>query len=339
MSNNRVRVCVIGTGGMGGRHAENLAHRVVAADLVAIMEVNRARAEAVADACGGAAVFTDAQALIDDPLVDAVVVATPDATHAALTLACIAAGKPVLCEKPLGISLDEARRVVAAENATGRRLVQVGLMRVFDPPHVALKQLILDGEIGRPLLFRGIHRNLGRPGIDVAADPIVNAAVHDIHSARWIMGDDVTTVYVSRVVAEADRPESCRLMLLQLTFRGGGLASILVDADSGYGYEVAVEVSGEHGTAATPSLSSPVVRKAGGAGRAVEADWLARFKTAYELEDAAWVRSILDAAPTGPTAWDGYAAMRVSDAGVRSLQSGAAETLAEETPPPLYGAR
>ncbi len=60
MSNNRVRVGVIGTGGMGGRHAENLAHRVVAADLVAIMDVNRARAEAVADACDGAAVFTDA---------------------------------------------------------------------------------------------------------------------------------------------------------------------------------------------------------------------------------------------------------------------------------------
>ena len=122
MSDGKLRVGVIGTGGMGGRHADNLAHRVVAAELVAIMDLDRARAEAVADACGVAAVFTDAQALIDDPSVDAVVVATPDATHAALTSAAIAAGKPVLCEKPLGVTLEEARRVVEAENATGRRL-------------------------------------------------------------------------------------------------------------------------------------------------------------------------------------------------------------------------
>ena len=339
MSTGKLRVGVIGTGGMGGRHAANLAHRVVAADLVAIMDLDRARAHAVANACGGAAVFTDAHALIDDQSVEAVIVATPDQTHAELALACIAVGKPVLVEKPLGISLDEAWRVVEAESATGRRLVQVGLMRVYDPPHVALKQLILDGEIGRPLLFRGIHRNLGLPGHNVAADLIVKAAVHDIHSARWIMGDEVATVYVSRVIAEPDRPETGRLVLMQLTFRGGGVASILVDADSGYGYEVAVEVSGELGTAATPSLSSPVVRKAGAAYRTVESDWLERFKTAYELEDEAWVRAVLDAAPMGPSAWDGYAAMRVCDAGVRSLQSGAVEALPEERPAALYGAR
>ena len=228
-------------------------------------------------------------------------------------------------------------RVVQAEVAAGRRLVQVGLMRVYDPPHVALKKAIANGEIGRPLLFRSIHRNRGRADHNLTEDLIVNAAVHDIHSARWIMADDVATVFVSRVAEDPARAETCRLLLMQLTFRRGGLASILVDANSGYGYEVAVEVSGEHGTAQTTSLSSPTVRRDGRVSRAVEADWLERFRDAYEIEDRAWVQSILDGKATGPTAWDGHAAICVAQAGVRSLATGAAEPLPAPARPALYG--
>ena len=117
---------------------------------------------------------------------------------------------------------------------------------------------------------------------------IVKGAVHDIHSARWLMGDDVAVVYASHITDGPERPESARLVLLQLTFRCGGLATIEVDVDSNYGYEVAVEVSGERGTLGTPSLTSPILRKDGTASRAVEVDWLERFETAYLLEAEAW---------------------------------------------------
>ena len=153
MTDSKLRIGVIGTGGMGGRHARNFARYVGAADLVAIMDVDKARAAEVAKSCGGAAVFDDALALINDPSVNALVIASPDPTHADLAIACIQAGKPVLCEKPLGVNLEDAERVLRAEVAGGKRLVQVGLMRMFDPQHMALKQAIDDGEIGRPLFF------------------------------------------------------------------------------------------------------------------------------------------------------------------------------------------
>ena len=338
MADGTLRVGVIGTGGMGGRHARNLAHRVAGAEVAAVMDVDQARASALAGECGGATVFDSGPALIGDPAVEAVLIASPDPTHADLAVACIEAGKPVLCEKPLGVDIDDARRVVDAEVAAGRKLVQVGLMRTFDPQHTAIKQAIDAGEIGRPLLFRGVHAHWRAPEVRTAVNVIVNSAVHDIHSARWLMGDDVASVYTSHVVDVPEQPESTRLVLLQLTFRSGGLASIEVNLDSNYGYEVVVEVSGEAGTLRTPSISSPILRKGGGATRAVEPDWLERFEMAYRIEVEAWVRAARAQGATGPTVWDGYAAMRVAEAAERSLESGRAEAVPDEPRPALYDA-
>ena len=336
MSDRTLRVGVVGTGGMGGRHARNLAHRVSGAELVAVMDIDQGRANALAGECGGAAVFDSGPALIADPAVEAVLIASPDPTHADLAVACIEAGKPVLCEKPLGVDIEDAKRVLDAEVAGGRKLVQVGLMRTFDPQHTALKQAIDAGEIGRPLLFRGIHAHWRVPEIRTAVNVVVNSAVHDIHSARWLMGDDVASVYTSHVVDVPERPESTRLVLLQLTFRGGGLASIEVNLDSNYGYEVIVEVAGEQGVLRTPSITSPVLRKGGGANRAVESHWLERFEMAYRIEAEAWVRAARAGGATGPTVWDGYAAMRVAEAAERSLATGRAEAVPDESRPALY---
>ena len=338
MANEMLRVGVIGTGGMGGRHARNLAHRVAGAELVAVMDLDEERAVALAGECGGAKVFGSGPDLIHDGDVEAILIASPDPTHADLAVACVEAGKPVLCEKPLGVDIEDAKRVLEAEVAGGRKLVQVGLMRTFDPQHTALKEAIDAGEIGRPILFRGIHTHWRVDEVRTAVNVIVNSAVHDIHSARWLMGDDVASVYTSHVVDVPERPESTRLVLLQLTFRSGGLASIEVNLDSNYGYEVVVEVSGESGTLRTPSISSPILRKGGGATRAIEPDWLERFEMAYRIEAEAWVRAARAGGATGPTAWDGYAAMRVAEAAERSLETGGAAAVPVEPRPALYDA-
>ena len=336
VGNGTLRVGVIGTGGMGGRHARNLAHRVAGAELVAVMDLDEERATALAGECGGAKVFGSGPELVHDRDVEAVLIASPDPTHADLAVACIEAGKPVLCEKPLGVDIADAQRVVDAEVAGGRKLVQVGLMRAFDPQHTAIKEAIDAGEIGRPVLFRGIHAHWRVPEVRTAVNVIVNSAVHDIHSARWLMGDDVASVYTSHVVDVPEQPESTRLVLLQLTFRGGGLASIEVNLDSSYGYEVVVDVSGERGTLRTPSLTGPVLRKGGGATRSIEPDWLARFETAYRIEAEAWVRAARAGGATGPTVWDGYCAMRVAEAAELSLETGRAEAVLDEPRPALY---
>lgn len=117
-----------------------------------VSDAIREGAERLAHEVGVETVYTDALELIGDHDVDAVVIASPAQTHEAFVAACLEAGKPVLCEKPLASSAEAARRVLDAEAALGRRLVQTGFMRRFDPGYVELKSRVDRGEVGAPLL-------------------------------------------------------------------------------------------------------------------------------------------------------------------------------------------
>ena len=134
--------------------------------------------------------FTIGVELIDDPAVDAVVIATRDDTHADLVLAVLHAGKPVMCEKPLAPTADQYREVVAAQVALKNPvdLVTVGFMRRFDPPYVALRDRVLSGGLGAPLMAHCVSRTVHTyPGGD-SSSSITQSAIHelDIVSWRWI---------------------------------------------------------------------------------------------------------------------------------------------------------
>ena len=192
MGEETVGVGIIGAGAIGRVHAENLARRTIGARVAAVMDVDAERAADVAAATGAKRVYADAIALIDDPEVDAVLIASPDATHAEYTLACISAGKPVLCEKPLATTAADALRVLQAEMAAGRRLLQVGFMREYDPAHKDVAAVLESGAIGKALRFRGAHIN-PRYGDDLTVEEaIVNSIIHDIHSARFMMGAEIS---------------------------------------------------------------------------------------------------------------------------------------------------
>ncbi|GIV67916.1 MULTISPECIES: Gfo/Idh/MocA family oxidoreductase [Caldilinea] len=319
-SSKKVRIGVIGIGGMGARHVHNLVHEVNAAQLVALADVDAARLQQVALTYGATHIFTDAHALINHPEVDAVVIAAPDRFHAHLTQACIEVGKPVLCEKPLALTSNEARAIVDAEVKKGRRLVQVGLMREYDPAHLRVKQIIDSGALGRPLAFRGVHINGGSLSWRTVEDVITNSAVHDLHSARWMMGDEVVRVYTSHIPYSADRPDTARLVLIQLHYRGGAIGQIECNMEAGYGYEVDVKITGEIGAVETNSLQSAVVRYKNQRGQWVEQDWLQRFESAYIQEVRTWVHSLQTGAATGPSAWDGYISMLLADACIASAR-------------------
>lgn len=322
MNAKPIQIGVIGVGGMGERHVHNLTQEVSAARVVALSDVDPARLASVAAACGAAYTFTDGEELIHHPDVEAVLIAAPDRFHAALTRACLAAGKPVLCEKPLAQSATEARQLVDAEASTGRRLIQVGLMREYDPAHLKVKQLVDSGALGKLLAFRGVHVNAGSLSWRTVEDVITNSAIHDLHSARWMMGDEVVRVHTSYVPYSAERPETARLVLIQLHFRHGAVGHIECNVEAGYGYEVDVKLTCERGSAETNSLQSAVVRSNQQRGQWVEEDWLQRFEIAYIHEARAWVNALQAGAPTGPSAWDGYMSMLVADACIASARAG-----------------
>lgn len=325
-----LRVGVVGVGGMGTRHAHNLHHHVGEADVAGVVDADEARAVEVASRYG-AQPYGDTAELID--AVDAVVVASPDPTHADLALACVEAGKPTLCEKPLATTVEGGRTVVDAEVAGGRRLIQVGFMREYDPAHLAVKEAVDGGLIGSARLLSGWHRNLSTGTARTIEDAIFNSAVHDLHSARWLLGREIEEVFVREITAG----EGTVLVTILLSMASGALASIEVNLDSGYGYEVGVEVTGSAGVVRTGPPAAPVVRAGQAAAQAIDRDWLTRFEQAYVVEARQWIRSVLAGRPSGPSAWDGYVSLLAARACVDSAQSGQPQAVASVPRPALYG--
>ena len=335
-NNDQIGVGVVGTGGMGAMHARSLHQKVAAARVVAVSDVDAERAGKAAEECGSATVFGDAVEMIRDDAVEAVVIASPDPTHAPLTLECLRLGKPVLCEKPLATSSTQALEIVEAEVGLGERLVQVGFMRRYDPQHVDVKNVAASGAIGKPVLFKGWHRNAEIPTGADSEWVVINAAIHDLDSARWMLGGEIEEVFVRGLNTTGSPDGEFDLQLIQLSLTGGCLATMEVNVHAGFGYEVGVEVVGTRGTAYTAPPSGAVVRLDRASSQNVDADWLERFEPAYAIELQGWIESLATGGPGGPDAWDGYASLVAAEACIASIRSGNPESVAVPEKPSLY---
>ena len=111
---------------------------------------------------------------------------------------------------------------------------------------------------------------------------------------------------------------------------------IEVNSDSGYGYEVNVEITGELGQIRTATLSNPIVRRSGNRRQSIETSWLARFDAAYLSEMQSWSQAVATDGFGGPTAWDGYASLVVANSCKRSFQTGQPETVPIVNRPEFY---
>jgi myo-inositol 2-dehydrogenase/D-chiro-inositol 1-dehydrogenase len=315
-----VRIGIVGLGVMGAGHLHTLAG-VPGAEVVAVSDVDVERARLVAGE--GPEVFGDPLRLIRDDGVDAVLIASSDATHADFVLACLEAGKPALCEKPLAPTAAASLSVTEAEVAIGRRLVQVGFMRRFDLRYAEIKRGLDEGQIGSPLFVHCAHRNASVPPTYTSEMLITSSVTHEIDVARWLTGEEIVsaTVLTGRVTSRATNGiRDPQFVILET--QSGVLVDVEVFVNAGYGYDIRCELVGETGTLALEPDVTP--------------GFLERFRDAYRSELGAWVGAVADGGPTGPTAWDGYAASAVADACLESLANGrpAGVKLAER--PALY---
>jgi myo-inositol 2-dehydrogenase/D-chiro-inositol 1-dehydrogenase len=330
-----VRVGIVGVGVMGADHARVLASHVPGAVLQAVYDADAARAKAVADGTGAKSVAADALALVRDPSIDAVLIASPDATHKALTLACLEARKPVLCEKPLAPTAAECREVLAAESKLGRRLVQVGYMRRFDPAYAEMKARLLSGRLGAPLMFHCVHRNVAAPSWFDSRMAVSNSAVHEFDIARWTLETELAVIQVFRPkAARADSPGAPVFLVLE-TARGQ-LVNIEIFIDATYGYDVRGELVCERGTVSLAKPGRTEINLDLAHGSAYPADWRPRFADAYRLQAEAWVAAIVGDASAGACAWDGYAAAAVAEAGLQSLAENRSVPISLVEKPALY---
>ena len=332
-----LQIGVVGTGMMGQDHVQRLVTSVPDARVVAVSDVVVEQAKRVGEGVG-ARVFSDGHELIGDDQVQAVLIASPGSTHEEFTLACLAADKPVLCEKPLAPTTDACLRVLEAEAALPSRLVQVGFMRRYDDGFRALKARLDDGQVGRALLLHCRHRNASVPPGFTSDMMITDSVVHDIDVTRWLLGQEVVAASVFKARPSSLAPaglQDPQLVLLE-TDQG-----VLVDVESfvncQFGYDIRYELVGETGTISLGEEPGPLVRQQGRHHGPIPADWRERFGPSYQRELQEWVTGALEGRSTGPSSWDGYATTAVAEAAVESLASGRRTTVALVDRPALYG--
>lgn len=333
-----VRIAVIGTGVMGRDHARILAEDIPGASLQVVCDVSEAAAKSTADAYSAADWASDAISTIRRDDVDAVVIASPDNSHAPLTLAALALEKPVLCEKPLAVSTSECLEVVQAECSIGKQLVQVGFMRRYDPAYAAMKSACQSGELGAALLMHNFHRNVVAPPHFSGQMAITNSAPHEFDIARYILSAELVEVNAFEPGTTSLSEDVCKPVVLILESAHGQLVTVEVNNNAAYGYDVRCELVG---ASASVSLGNNVALRTDrdlSCSTEHAEDWRSRFAEAYRLQNKAWVRSIRSGKPdtAGANAWDGYCATAIAEAGVAALQSGSKKAIRLIRQPALY---
>ncbi|MGJ0192732.1 Gfo/Idh/MocA family oxidoreductase [Pantoea sp. RRHST58] len=333
-----LKLGVIGAGAIGQEHIRRCNNVLQGAKVVAVSDINVDGARAALQRLNiEAEVYADGHQVINSPEVDAILVTSWDPTHEEFTLAAIAAGKPVFCEKPLAMSAEGCRRVVDAEIQHGKRLVQVGFMRPYDAGYRALKKVIVEGGIGEPLMLHCAHRNPAVPESYTTDMAITNTLIHELDVLRWLTNDDYKSVQVvfPRVTSKSHaRLKDPQIVLFET--QKGVRIDVEIFVNCAYGYDIQCEVVGETGIAKLPEPASVQMRSEAKLSTTILTDWKDRFIEAYDVELQAFINDVKAGDLTGPSAWDGFAASVAADACLKAQQSGAIEPVEMPPRPAFY---
>lgn len=318
-----VRIAIIGAGIMGADHARIVSEDLPGASLHVVCDASSERARTVADDFGAADVSTDPLQTIRRSDIDAVLIASPDETHAPLSLAAIEAGKPILCEKPLSQNSGECLKVIEAEVTRGRRFVQLGFMRRFDPSYREMKAALADGSLGHATMMHNFHRNVEAPANFTGQMAITNSAPHEFDVARFVLDADYTSISVFQP-SGVDASKTGAPVFMVLETDKGQLVNIEINNNAAYGYDVRGELVGEKGSIV---LNTPVHTRHNGRLMAFERyapDWRPRFAEAYRLQNKAFLNFVRTGVfpAIASDCWDGYCATLVAEAGVEALRTG-----------------
>jgi len=323
-----VRFGILGAGRIGKVHARAVAATTGAA-LVAVSDPMEAAAKEVARDYGCAIRSIDEIAAAGD--IDAVVICTPTDTHADLIEKFVRAGKHVFCEKPVDLDVARVKAALATVKAEGGTLM-VGFNRRFDPDFMALKSAIDAGRVGAVEMITITSRDPGAPPADyikVSGGIFRDMTIHDFDVARWLLGEEVETVYAAASVltdpkiGDLGDYDSATVVLRTAS---GKQCTISNSRRASYGYDQRIEVLGSKGLVSARNTHEANIELADGAGFSrppLLNFFMTRYTAAYANEIAAFCKAVADGTPTPTTGEDGLKALELAEAALTSARTGA----------------
>lgn len=313
MSTQKLPIGIIGAGRIGRVHAETLAFRLPESRIVAITDVNREAAQAVAERCNISRVVDSSAEILADPYIQAVLICSPTSTHADLIVEAARAGKHIFCEKPIAFSLDTIDRALDAVKAAGVQL-QIGFNRRFDANFARVRQAVKSGEIGKPSLMHIVSRDPAPPPLSYVRSSggiFLDMTIHDFDMARFLIDEEVEEIYTAAgVMVDPQIGEAGDLdtALIVLRFRNGIIGTIDNSRKAVYGYDQRVEILGSEGSIDTRNLypNQAVVSSAKTVYRDLPLNFfMERYTESFVSELRSFVAAVLGKRATEVTGIDG----------------------------------
>ncbi|MGO4584008.1 inositol 2-dehydrogenase [Arthrobacter sp. 2RAF6] len=338
MSHNPIRFGLIGTGRIGQVHAANIAANP-AAELVGTADPFIDGARSVASRFGGTATDSPEQ-LIHSGQLDAVLVASPTPTHIELIEACIDAGLPVLCEKPIDLDIARVDALRPKLEASGIP-VALGFNQRFDPSFARVHTRVLAGEIGKLEHLSIVSRDPGPPPasyIGVSGGIFRDMTIHDFDMARFFVGDIIEVSATGAQLFDTGAREHGDFDTAVVTLRAasGAIVTITNSRHSAIGYDQRLEAFGALGMFQVDNVQSRLVSYSSAS--SVEAkepyieSFIERYAQAYALELDEFIKLVRGEQSSSPSFEDGRAALMIADAAQRSAEEGIAVSIASGLP-------
>ncbi|MCJ7842287.1 inositol 2-dehydrogenase [Lederbergia sp. NSJ-179] len=244
---------VIGAGRIGQLHVENLS-KIPFVRVKSVADISISHLKEWAHPYQVEELTTDYHRLLQDPEIQAVFICTPTPTHTTIIKEAAAAKKHVFCEKPISFSAEETKQALEAADQAGVYL-QIGFNRRFDPNFKRLRQLVKNGEVGKPHIIKITSRDPAPPSKDYILESgglFMDMMIHDFDMARHLVGSEIEcvsavgAVMVDPIIGDLGDIDTA---IVTLTFENGTLCVIDNSRQAVYGYDQRVEIFGEKGMA------------------------------------------------------------------------------------------
>jgi inositol 2-dehydrogenase len=346
MGKARLNVGLIGVGRLGRVYARDLATRIPSTRLTAVADVAEDLAAEVAREYDVPRWYGKPADIFDDASVNAVVIVSPTRTHCELTQAAAARGKPIFCEKPAALSLEEVLAMKDTIESSGT-FFQLGFMRRFDRGYAAAKRQIEAGAIGEVVVFRATSRDTFPPSPEYAnprnsGGMIIDQGIHDFDLARWFMGEVERVQAMGGVLAcpELGAVGDIDNAIVTLQFTSGKLGVVDLTRKGVYGYDINTELLGTQGTVRVGYMrETPVLLMTK---EHIAHDFvpyfMERFRDAYTIQLENFAENVLHERPAPITIEDGIESLRIGIAATRARETGQMVAVASVTPAPRAGA-
>ena len=323
-----LKIALIGAGAIGRIHARNLFNHSTA-QLAYVCDIDEAVANSVASQYGARAVSTPERVL--GPDIDGIIIASSTTTHGDIATACIAAGKPFLCEKPLASDLPTAQAIVArAEEAN--LTAGMAFNRRLHPQYSGIKAAVAAGDVGVIESILITSRTASPPTVDfikTSGGLFGEKGSHFYDLIRWISGEHPVELFamgsalVNPEFADVGEVDTA---IITMRLPSGGLCMLDFSWRAAYGQDERLEVHGSQGMLQTkqePVGSFLRLNSSGLAHDGPMPTWYERFEQTYEMELDVFFKAI-ETGQLGalPALADGLAAQQLADAAQNSVRKG-----------------